>query len=178
MSETPGDIQRGQEEGGESQPAPEQQSMQQQATPFEIAVLPLQNTTLFPETVVPLAVGRTRSMASVEAALSTEEKLLACISVRTENETGAEARPADLYNVGTLVMIKRMMRSTDGLQLIVHGTERVRVVRWTQTDPHIRARVRILPRLHTQPRRRAGAADARSRHGRRVAPARAREPRA
>ncbi len=45
--------------------------------PFEIAVLALQNTTLFPETVVPLAVGRPRSVAAVEAALATEEKLLA-----------------------------------------------------------------------------------------------------
>ncbi|MEP6743663.1 MAG: LON peptidase substrate-binding domain-containing protein, partial [bacterium] len=37
--------------------------------PFEIAVLALQNTTLFPETVVPLSVGRPRSVAAVEAAL-------------------------------------------------------------------------------------------------------------
>ena len=49
--------------------------------PFEIAVLALQNTTLFPETVVPLAVGRPRSVAAVEAALATEEKLLGCITV-------------------------------------------------------------------------------------------------
>ncbi|HEX3559155.1 MAG TPA: endopeptidase La [Pyrinomonadaceae bacterium] len=114
---------------------------------FEIAVLPLQQTTLFPGTVIPLAAGRPRSVAAVEAALSTEEKLLACITVR-EGRGGPEgeaAPPADLYEVGTLVMIKRMMRSEDGLQLIVHGTERVRVVKWMQTDPHIRARVRILP---------------------------------
>src|SRR6267143_4465980 len=55
--------------------------------PFEIAVLALQNTTLFPETVVPLAVGRPRSVAAVEAALATEEKLLACITVRAEVTT-------------------------------------------------------------------------------------------
>ena len=42
-------------------------------------------------------------------------------------------------------MIKRMMRTPDGLQLIVHGTERVRVVEWVQTDPHLRARVFALP---------------------------------
>jgi ATP-dependent Lon protease len=114
---------------------------------FEIAVLPLQQTTLFPGTVIPLAAGRPRSVAAVESALSTEEKLLACITVR-EGRGGPEGEatpPADLYEVGTLVMIKRMMRTDDGLQLIVHGTERVRVVKWTQTDPHIRARVRILP---------------------------------
>src|SRR5947209_7898273 len=114
---------------------------------FEIAVLPLQQTTLFPGTVIPLAAGRPRSVAAVEAALSTEEKLLACVTVR-EGRGGPEGEatpPADLYEVGTLVMIKRMMRSDEGLQLIVHGTERVRVVKWMQTDPHIRARVRILP---------------------------------
>ena len=143
MAETQGDIQRGQEEGGGSQ------STAQQATPFEIAVLPLQNTTLFPETVVPLAVGRTRSVSAVEAALGTEEKLLACISARNENETGAEARPSELYNVGTLVMIKRMMRTEDVLNLIVQGTERVRVLEWTQEEPFLRARVEILPDVRT-----------------------------
>src|ERR671916_665752 len=114
---------------------------------FEIAVLPLQQTTMFPGTVIPLAAGRPRSVAAVEAALATEEKLLACVTVR-EARASAEieaAPPDDLYEVGTLVMVKRMMRSPDGLQLIVHGTERVRVVKWTQTDPHIRARVRITP---------------------------------
>jgi ATP-dependent Lon protease len=114
---------------------------------FEIAVLPLQQTTMFPGTVIPLSAGRPRSVAAVEAALSTEEKLLACITVR-EARTSPDAEatpPADLYEVGTLVMVKRMMRTPEGLQLIVHGTERVRVVKWTQTDPHLRARVRILP---------------------------------
>jgi ATP-dependent Lon protease len=114
---------------------------------FEIAVLPLQQTTMFPGTVIPLAAGRPRSVAAVEAALATEEKLLACITVR-EGRTAVEAEatpPADLYEAGTLVMVKRMMRTPEGLQLIVHGTERVRVVKWTQVDPHIRARVRIIP---------------------------------
>jgi ATP-dependent Lon protease len=114
---------------------------------FEIAVLPLQQTTMFPGTVIPLAAGRPRSIAAVEAALSTEEKLLACVTVRPERATPeAEATPpADLYEAGTLVMVKRMMRASEGLQLIVHGTERVRLVKWTQTDPYLRARVRILP---------------------------------
>ncbi|MCA1633677.1 MAG: endopeptidase La, partial [Acidobacteria bacterium] len=116
---------------------------------FEIAVLPLQQTTLFPGTVIPLAAGRPRSVAAVEAALGTEEKLLACVTVR-EARASSEieaAPPDDLYEVGTLVMVKRMMRSPDGLQLIVQGTERIRVVKWTQTDPYIRAHVRILPEL-------------------------------
>src|SRR5918912_311963 len=120
------------------------------AEPFEIAVLPLQNTTLFPGTVVPLAAGRPRSVAAVEAALVHPEKLLACVSVRPERGVEEEARPEDIYEIGTLVMIKRMMRTPDALQLIVQGTERVAVLAWTQTDPHLRARVRILPPLRVE----------------------------
>src|SRR5712691_5040738 len=81
--------------------------------PFVIPVLPLQNTTLFPETMVPLAVGRPASMAAVEAALSSEEKLLACISVRPDRVSDGDAKPEDLFEVGTLVMIKRMERADD-----------------------------------------------------------------
>jgi ATP-dependent Lon protease len=118
--------------------------------PFEIAVLPLLNTTLFPGTVVPLAAGRARSVAGVEAALGHPEKLLACVSVRPDKVTEEEAVPADMYDVGTLVMIKRMFRGDDALQVIVQGTERVRVVEWTQTDPHLRARVQILAPLEVE----------------------------
>src|SRR5262249_29245345 len=113
--------------------------------PFEIAVLALQNLTLFPETVIPLAVGRPRSTAAVEAALSTEEKLLACITVRPDKSDDTDATPSDLYEVGTLVMIKRMERMPDAMRIVVQGTERIKIVEWKQTDPYMRAVVQILP---------------------------------
>jgi ATP-dependent Lon protease len=113
--------------------------------PFEIAVLALQNLNLFPETVVPLGVGRPRSMAAVEAALATPEKLLACITVRPDSADDTDAKPEDLYQIGTLVMIKRMERAGDAMRIIAQGTERIRVIDWKQTDPHLRAVVEILP---------------------------------
>ncbi len=119
------------------------------ATPFELPVLPLQNTTLFPETMVPLAAGRPTSIAAVEAALAGEEKLLACISVRPEKSSEEDANPEDVFEVGTLVMIKRMERVEDTLHLIVQGTDRIRVLAWTQTDTFLKARVQILPDLPT-----------------------------
>ncbi len=129
----------------------EQSSSQTTATPqqpFELPVLALQNTTLFPETVVPLAVGRPRSVAAVEAALATEEKLLACITVRPDRPNASgDARSGDLYDIGTLVMIKRMERVEDTMHIIVQGTERIKVVEWTQEDPYLRTRVQILPEL-------------------------------
>src|SRR6266536_3107388 len=114
--------------------------------PFEIPVLPLQNTTLFPETMVPLAAGRPGSIAAVEAALASEEKLLACISVRPDKTSDQDAKSADLFEVGTLVMIKRMERVEDALHLIVQGTDRIRV----QEEPFLRARVEILPELEVK----------------------------
>ncbi|MBK6749508.1 MAG: endopeptidase La [Acidobacteria bacterium] len=114
---------------------------------MEIAVLPLQNTTLFPETVVPLAVGRERSTRAVEAALATEEKLIACVTTKTENVTGDDATPTDLYQVGTIVNIKRMMRNEGIMQLIVQGLDRFEITEWTGEQPFLKAKIAILPPL-------------------------------
>ncbi|QYO65769.1 endopeptidase La [Leptolyngbya sp. 7M] len=114
---------------------------------LEIAILPLQNTTLFPDTVVPLAVGRERSMRAVEAALSTEEKLLGCVTTKSEGVTGDEAKFEDLYQVGTIVSIKRMMRNEGVMQLIVQGLERFRIIEWQTDQPFIKAKVEKLPEL-------------------------------
>src|SRR6267142_4001992 len=120
-------------------------SAQASAEPFEIAVLALQNLTLFPETVVPLGIGRPRSVAAVEAALSSPEKLLACITARPNSKGDEETGSADLFEVGTLVMIKRMERSPDSMHIVAQGTERIRVIEWKQEDPYLRALVQILP---------------------------------
>lgn len=115
---------------------------------FEIPVLALQNTTLFPDTVVPLAVGRPRSVAAVEAALATEEKLLGCITVRADANTNTQdAAPSDLYQVGTLAMIKRMERIEETMHIIAQGQERIKVIEWKQESPYVRAVVQILPEV-------------------------------
>lgn len=123
------------------------ENTQTKAQPFEIAVLPLQNTTLFPETVVPLSVGRERSVKAVEFALSSEEKLICCVTLKTPDVTGQEANPSDLYEAGTIVNIKRMMRADATMQLIVQGVDRVRVLDWTQEQPFLKAKVEVLPEL-------------------------------
>ena len=112
-----------------------QEQKPEAASQMQIAVLPLQNTTLFPETIVPLAVGRERSTRAVESALATEEKLIACITTKTENVTGDDAGYDDLYKVGTLVNIKRMMRNEGIMQLIVQGISRFEVLEWTGEQP-------------------------------------------
>ncbi|MGD9631130.1 MAG: endopeptidase La [Pyrinomonadaceae bacterium] len=115
--------------------------------PFEIPILPLQNTTLFPETVVPLAVGRERSIRAVESALGTEEKLIGCITTKTPDVTGDEAKYEDLYKIGTIVNIKRMMRNEGVMQLIVQGMDRFEVVEFVGAEPYLKARIQVLPDL-------------------------------
>src|SRR5687767_12253486 len=112
---------------------------------FEVPVLALQNLNMFPETVVPLGVGRPRSVAAVEAALATPEKLLGCITVRPDRSDDTDAKSSDLYDIGTLVMIKRMERLPEAMRILAQGTERIRVVEWKQEDPHVRALVEVLP---------------------------------
>ncbi len=135
----------------EAAPAGVVNSAPKPGEPFEIAVLALQNTTLFPETVVPLSIGRARSVAAVEAALSTEEKLLGCITVRPEITLGPQdAKPADLYEVGTLAMIKRMERLGETVHIIAQGSDRIKVISWKQEEPYLRAVVQILPAVQTK----------------------------
>ncbi len=132
-------------ESAENMPTPPAPETRNPGEPFEVAVLALQNLTVFPETVVPLGIGRPRSLAAVEAALATPEKLLACITVRPDRSDDTDAKRDDLYEVGTLVMIKRMDRTENGMRIIVQGTERVRVRQWKQEDPYLRAEMEILP---------------------------------
>ncbi|MCD9186220.1 MAG: endopeptidase La [Pyrinomonadaceae bacterium] len=132
------------EENTQNQTENKQNARPQQ---FEIAVLPLQNTTMFPDTVVPLAVGRERSMKAVEASLATEEKLIACVTIKTPEINGSDAKPIDIYEIGTVVNVKRMMRNEDVLQLIVQGVDRVKILYWAQEEPFLKAKVEILPDL-------------------------------
>lgn len=116
---------------------------------LELPILPLIQTVLFPDTAVPLKVGRKRSISAVEMALSSEEKFLACFTIKTENITGDEVQTSDFYEIGTLVDLKRMIRENDEMNLIVRGTERIRIISWEQEEAFLKARVEVLPKLTT-----------------------------
>jgi len=113
---------------------------------LELPILPLRNTVIFPSGITPLTVGRPLSLAAAEAALATEEKLLGVVAQQEDNET--EPTPENLYKVGTVVVINRMMRSPgteEVLHLIVQGQERFRILGFTDQTPYLKARVEILP---------------------------------
>src|SRR5205085_10452247 len=133
-------------------PVPEEHRMveniirQPESQTFELPILPLRGTVVFPSGISPLTVGRPLSLKAAEAALATEEKLLGVVAQRGEQD--AEPTAGTLYQVGTMVVINRMMRAPgreDVLHLIVQGQERFRVIGFTEQAPYFKARVEILP---------------------------------
>lgn len=111
-------------------------------------VLPVKNTVLFPYLITPLSVGRPGSVAAVEAALASEDKVLA---VFTQKDASVEQpQAADLHDVGCLAVMKRMARGEEGFQLVVQGAERVRLLEahqreGTRKDAYLSARVQRIP---------------------------------
>ncbi len=108
-----------------------------------LPVLPLGNTVLFPGLFLPLSVGRSNSLAAVEAVMATEDKTMAVVTQRDAN--GGEADPSNFYSIGTRAVIKKMARAEAGVEMLVQGLERIVIVRVDQTDPYVRASVRPLP---------------------------------
>ena len=107
-----------------------------------LPVLPLKNSVLFPHLLMPLAVGRSASVAAVEAALAREDKTLAIFTQRNADDD--EPGPEQLYPVGTKAVIKKMERSAEGVQIIVQGVERIEILQVEQTAPYISAQFRAL----------------------------------
>jgi ATP-dependent Lon protease len=111
--------------------------------PTELGILPLRDTLLFPQAILPLAVARDRSVALVNEAVQ-ERKVIGVVTQR-DPET-QEPTESDLYRVGTLTNIHKMFKFPDGsLRLVVQGVQRFRLLALTQDRPFIKAQVELIP---------------------------------
>ncbi len=109
-----------------------------------LPILPLKRTVLFPGTMMPLTVGRDRSIAAVEAALKTEDKTLLVVAQR-DAQTDHPALE-DLYSIGTKAVIKQTARAPEGhYNILIQGLERFVLLKLDQVDPYLQARVKPLP---------------------------------
>lgn len=118
--------------------------MTQPASQLTYPILPLKSTVLFPHILMPVAVGRPLSVAAVEAALATEDKLLVAAVQRDPQIQTPQL--ADLYPTATLAVVKRVIqRQEHVLQLVLQGVERVQLLQTTDTTSYLRATVQALP---------------------------------
>jgi ATP-dependent Lon protease len=107
-----------------------------------LPVLPLRNTLLFPDMIIPLTVGRDRSLKAVEQATRGDGYL--CVVSQKDPET-EQPSPEDLFSVGVMARILRLIRvSPENLSVIVHGQSRVMVDEFTATEPFIAAKVHFI----------------------------------
>ncbi|MDP6045565.1 MAG: endopeptidase La, partial [Phycisphaerae bacterium] len=107
--------------------------------PSEAAVLAVRNMVLFPGTVIPLAVGRAKSLNLIETVLP-EHKVLVTVCQKDPDQD--EPGSGDLYQVGTAVLVVKLLRvDSDTLSAIVHALGRVRIDNWTQSEPFFRAKI-------------------------------------
>ena len=124
----------------------------------EILILPVRSLVLFPGTVVPIAIGRQRSIAAAQEAVKGRRK----IGVLLQRDVAdADPGPDQLYRVGTMANVARYVTAQDGAHhLIAHGEQRFTVEEFLQTDPYMRARVT----LHAEPQTTGQEIEARARY--------------
>ncbi|HTM54337.1 MAG TPA: endopeptidase La [Pirellulales bacterium] len=109
---------------------------------FTQSILPIKNTVLYPYLLMPLSVGRERSLAAVESAMSREDKTIVLIAQRDAQVEDPTFE--DLYSVGTEAVIKRLERGEHGVQMIVQGTRRVELVEPGHATPFLEGRMQVL----------------------------------
>ncbi len=107
--------------------------------PAELPVLPLRGTVAFPDLVMPLIVGREKSIRLVDDAMS-KDKMIAIITQK--NPDIEDPNPEDLYTVGTVATIMKMVKMVDGSQrVVIQGLCRCKVIEFTQGEPNIKANI-------------------------------------
>jgi ATP-dependent Lon protease len=111
--------------------------------PTRVGVLPLRDTVTFPEMLVPLNVGQERSIELINDTLRGDRSIAMVASRNPEIETPG---PAELYDVGVIGVVARMIRVPDGtLRILIQGAQRVRFVSWLATEPYLVAEIEELP---------------------------------
>jgi len=109
-----------------------------------LPLVPLRETVIFPEMIVPLQVGREKSVNALNAAVA-GDSLIALVTQR-QAETEDVTETSELYGVGTLARIAQVVQLQDGtVRAIVQGQQRLRLLGLEQKEPFLVARVAMEP---------------------------------
>src|SRR3954469_22311728 len=119
--------------------AEDEDNMRNEQIPEILPILPLRNTVLFPGVVIPITVGRDKSIQLIKD-YNKGDKTIGVVAQKsddTEEPTGD-----DLYKVGTVAHIIKMLRMPDGnTTIIIQGKRRFKIEEYVQTEPYHKARV-------------------------------------
>jgi len=108
-----------------------------------LAVLPLRDIVVFPHMIVPLFVGREKSVRALEAVMKDDKQILL---VAQENAAQDDPTADDIYRVGTVSTILQLLKLPDGtVKVLVEGGRRARITEFAETDVYFEAFVEPLP---------------------------------
>ena len=114
----------------------------EQPIPAELPLLPLRNTVLFPGVVIPITVGRDKSIKAVNDAYKTD-KLVGVVSQK--DSSVEEPTVSDLVDIGTIAKIIKLIKMPDGgTTIIIQGKKRFKTDEITSDDPYFKAKITVL----------------------------------
>ena len=105
--------------------------------PIELSLLPLRDVVVFPHMVIPLFVGRPKSIKALEIAMETGKSILL---VAQKSATKDEPSDKDIYNIGCVANVLQMLKLPDGtVKVLVEGVQRARLTKVTDEGTHFAA---------------------------------------
>ncbi|MFN4234855.1 MAG: endopeptidase La [Bacteroidia bacterium] len=117
----------------------EEEQMNSEQTPETLPILPLRNTVLFPGVVIPITVGRDKSIKLINDAYASD-RIIGVVAQK--NDKVEDPTPADLHEIGTIAQIIKLLRMPDGsTTVIIQGKKRFKLHDVIQTEPYIKANV-------------------------------------
>lgn len=115
----------------------DEDNMHAEKIPEILSILPLRNTVLFPGVVIPITVGRDKSINLIKDAYKGDKTIGV---VTQKNDSIEDPNTDDLYTVGTVAQIIKMLRLPDGnTTVIIQGKKRFRIKEFTQSEPYYKA---------------------------------------
>src|SRR5690606_37327990 len=112
--------------------------------PEVISLLPLRNSVLFPGSIIPIDVGRPKSVKLIEEAIANERPIIGIVTQREARVE--EPSEADLHTVGCAARILKVIKlAKDNYSVILQGVMRIEIEKIVATEPFLRARAVELP---------------------------------
>ena len=122
----------------------EEKKLTEAEIPDSLPILPLKNTVLFPGVVVPITVGRDRSLALVKEAYE-GNKIIGVVTQK--NEDIEEPEYKDLHTIGTVAQILKLIKMPDGSKsIVIQGKSNFQITGFTEDDPYFKADVKPYPK--------------------------------
>src|SRR5438094_1648776 len=117
----------------------DEENMNAQQVPKTLSILPLRNTVLFPGVVIPITVGRDKSINLIKDAYK-GDKIIGVVSQKDVSIEDPQLK--DLNSIGTVAQILRMLRMPDGnTTVIIQGKRRFKLKDLVETEPYLRATI-------------------------------------